>query len=234
MSADKSGKAEEELTFVVTTNPYDKSSVANKRRVRSVAALKSWPERRKKTFDNNPDSTGARGGFVLDPPEPSTSRPTPAKRKRKISELPTTSAQVQWVPQEDDVEPLFEKCTRAFNDDCACIHCRSERSYLFRRPDATTFATRFGFEQYVPKRSLKRTADGQLKPRIPEGDLARITPPSSPSPSPLEMMPNEGRAEPFNCYPVPYRPWFDQILSHSMFNGDAFAGKWRGLTLLQC
>ena len=51
--------------FVISTNPLEARSKANKKRVRSVAALKSWPERRKKTFEGQ-DASSSRGGFVLD------------------------------------------------------------------------------------------------------------------------------------------------------------------------
>jgi hypothetical protein len=200
---------------VVTTNPYDKSSVANKRRVRSVAALKSWPERRKRTFENL-DSSSAKGGFVLDPPESTPagpSRPSTAKRKRKAPRLPITPDEVA-VPREADEEPLFEVCTRAFNDYCNCIHCRAERTYRFRQSDAAPGAQRGG-EATALTQNRKRTADGQLKSRAPGGDMAMLTPPESPTPSPLVMVNNDGKAEPFNCYPVPYRPWFDRILHHS-------------------
>lgn len=215
MSDKAKEKAEEELTFVVTTNPYDQSSVANKRRVRSVAALRSWPERRKKTFENL-DSTGAKGGFVLDPPNASTagpSKPSTAKRKRKTGPLPITPNEVA-KPPEDDEEPLFETCTRALSDFCNCIHCRAERTYRFQRSQAAADAQR-GDEVVALTQSRKRTADGQLKPRAPGGDMAMLTPPASPTPSPLVIVNNDGRAEPFNCYPVPYRPWFDRILHHS-------------------
>ncbi|KAK5172658.1 uncharacterized protein LTR77_002778 [Saxophila tyrrhenica] len=135
--AGQEGNNGEELTFVVTTNPFDRSTAANKRRVRSVAALRSWPERRKKTFENV-DQTGSQGGFVLDLPE--SSRPKSAKRKRTIAETTTTTtstaARELVEPRQDDEEPLFEACTRAKNEWCNCIHCQAERTYLFGRAEA--------------------------------------------------------------------------------------------------
>lgn len=46
-------RKQEPIDFIVTTSDgTDASAAANRRRVRSVAALKSWPERRRKTFQN--------------------------------------------------------------------------------------------------------------------------------------------------------------------------------------
>lgn len=209
---------------MVTTNPYDRSSAANKRRVRSVAALRSWPERRKKTFENV-DQSGATGGFVLDLPEPaSSSRPAPAKRKRKAAESegpPDLQPRQQRPEEADDEEPLFEACTRAFNDYCNCIHCRAERTYLSRRdPNVGSSSRDIDFRAAIPTASpsqnrKKRTADGEIKDTSSSKDGAMLTPPASPLPSPIPFINNEGKAEPFNCYPVPYRPWFDRVLHHS-------------------
>lgn len=51
-------------------------------------------------------------------------------------------------------------------------------------------------------------ADGTEKPMPFNGDMAMITPPSSPE------APAQGRADPFNC-PVPWQAWFDKVLHHS-------------------
>lgn len=216
---------EQELTFVVTTNPYDRSSAANKRRVRSVAALRSWPERRKKTFENV-DHSGARGGFVLDLPEPVVPPPRPVVRREGSASKKRKAVEAAG-PATEEEEPLFETCTRAFNDDCGCIHCRSERTYL-RRQDSTAALPSSAVdarivESGIPLQSRKRTADGEVKTRTTGPAIAAaagersvmLTPPASPLPTPLPTINNEGRAEPFNCYPVPYRPWFDRILHHS-------------------
>src|ERR1700753_3206146 len=84
MSA-KEEKGDNEITFVVTTNPLA-SSAANKKRVRSVAALKSWPERRKKTFASTQSRiSGNHGGFVLDLPESTaTASGGNATKRRKL------------------------------------------------------------------------------------------------------------------------------------------------------
>ncbi|PIB00107.1 hypothetical protein CB0940_03327 [Cercospora beticola] len=60
-------KKQKQIDFIVTTSdPNSASNLANKKRVRSVAALKSWPERRKKIFEQLENAGGGRGAFVLD------------------------------------------------------------------------------------------------------------------------------------------------------------------------
>lgn len=54
-------------------------------------------------------------------------------------------------------------------------------------------------------------ADGSEKRMAVVGDMAMITPPSSPTPCA-----SGGKMDPFNCYPVQYQPWFDLILHHMM------------------
>lgn len=220
--------------FVVSTNPTDARSQANKKRVRSVAALKSWPERRKKTFEGQ-DASSSHGGFVLDRSVSSTpagpSRPA-ASLKRKHSpepDDPLARATAVAGPLETPIpvdrapadEELFEKCTRAWNPDCNCVHCRTERRYRFGPSQGeTTRHVAFPAGAVASGEGRKRTADGRMK--LPEGDLAMVTPPTSPgpppaaAPPPTAMVNNVGRAEPFACYPVPYRPWFDRILHHMM------------------
>ena len=209
-------KAEDDkITFVVTTNPYDATSAANKKRVRSVAALKSWPERRRKIFENW-DQSG-QGGFVLDPPEPraSSSKSPLVKKSRPLVPPRTPSAASvpggeQYPPDE---EPLFEKCTRASANGCQCVHCRLEKSsgrYYYGPPKGSWTP------MAPPSVSRKRTADGKIKTEETRGEVALLTPPSSPMPSPLVRVNNVGRAEPFNQYPVHYLPIFDFILNHMM------------------
>lgn len=212
---------------MVTTNPYDRSSAANKRRVRSVAALRSWPERRKRTFENV-DQSAATGGFVLDLPQAPSSEPAPAKRKRKATETEASPDARRQQPAHDELdeeEPLFETCTRAFTDYCNCLHCRAERTYLSRRdPNVGSSSRSVEFSAVVipAAPNKKRTADGEIKQKSSSEDGAMLTPPASPPPSPLPCINNEGKAEPFNCYPVPYRPWFDRVLHHSKSNREMF------------
>ena len=208
-------KAEDgkELTFVVTTNPYERQSAAHKKRVRSVAALKSWPERRKKTFERHSQSHPNLGGFVLDKSEAvaGSSKTTPSTRKRST---PSSA----YLGEPADEEPLFEKCTRATDPSCRCLHCQTERRY--RRSHGQEPAA-LQIVSQGPPRGRKRTADGEVKTRAYSEGTAFITPPSSPnSPSPLAIVNNAGRAEPFSCYPVEYLPWFDRILHHSQSEHD--------------
>lgn len=219
--------------FVVSTTPAEARSKANQKRVRSVAALKSWPERRKKTFENQ-DASSQRGGFVLDttvaaPKTAGPSRPpAPESKKRKHSPDPEHAVlrgvavagplEAAWPPADED---LFERCTRAENPGCNCVHCRTERRYRFGPSQGeTTRHVAFPAGLDTEGRAPKRIAGGQAK--LPAGDLAMVTPPSSPGPRPVAAPPptavvnNVGRAEPFACYPVPYRPWFDRVLHHMM------------------
>ncbi|KAK3706472.1 hypothetical protein LTR37_012682 [Vermiconidia calcicola] len=201
----------EGLTFVVTTNPSDRSSAANKKRIRSLAALRSWPERRRKTFDHL-DQSGLRGGFVLNIDAPIAGSSWERVPKQKAGAAPTQgglSSQHEVCLEE---EPLFEKCTRASNECCSCIHCRSEKRYGYG-PSQGDSTLRVTIRRAAKTQTRKRTADGQLKPRATEPELVMAPPPA---PSPLTVVNNVGRAEPFSCYPVPYRPWFDRILHHMM------------------
>lgn len=91
---------------------------------------------------------------------------------------------------------------------CQCQQCRIEQ-----RMDDTPLGAVSSCETHgavVPVRR-KRMADGSDKPLEFTGDMAMITPPSSPGAGPLT-----GKMEPFNLYPVEYKPWFDLILHHMM------------------
>lgn len=185
--------------FVVTTgNPNNKrQSKEHKKRVRSQAALKSWPERRKKTFERHGHTNPNLGGFVLERP-PLVAGPS----RPKLVTPPSTDT--------PDEEPLFEKCVRATDPSCNCVHCRTERRYRFGPSHGQVV------RHAAALRGRKRAADGSVKAGTFENDLAMITPPSSPrTPSPLSVVKNSGKAEPFNCYPVEYLPWFDRVLHHS-------------------
>ncbi|KAK4505889.1 hypothetical protein PRZ48_003854 [Zasmidium cellare] len=242
-----SKKKPKQIDFIVNTgNPNDASSQANKKRVRSVAALKSWPERRKRifeqlesssaggsgsggssgqsaflveteptttTFTAGPSSTEKKRtashptGLVAGPPRPAP--PPPAKEPTYIglgagssialyhdalSRVPATKAAVEQVHLIHPDTP------------CQCKQCRSKRR-IANTPLGAVSST----QHIVPDRR-KRMADGSEKPMafVGGGDMAMLTPPSSPGRSP------GGRGDPFNCYPVPYQPWFDHILHHMM------------------
>lgn len=211
---DSKKQKEQENVFLVTTNPYDASSAANKKRVRSVAALKSWPERRKKTFEQH-DQSARQGGFVLDlnagtgePAAPKSKGKEKKKDPPQVVQPPSPISTELSEPrvQELDDDPLFEECTRASTGNCSCTHCRVEGRYRYGSSQGQS-------TQHVAlPHGKKRMADGQLK--FTRRDLAMLTPPSSPNPSPLALV-NVGRMEPFNCYPVNHKPVHDLVLHHS-------------------
>lgn len=217
----KKGKKDQELHFVVTTNPNEANTAANRKRVRSQAALKSWPERRKRTLEQlefEESGSGTSSTFLVRTPEtdPATqvADENPKKqnnqdriesiirfgRKPSISTHPTSSLRApsssgaaSAVSIADDSTP----CTRTAHPDspCSCFRCLPERRVALSHHDRPL---------KMPQ-SRKRRADGTLKY---VGDLAMLTPPHSP--------PSSGRTDPFNCYPVPYKPWMDSILHHMM------------------
>ena len=210
MSEGKESQQDDDITFVVTTNPNERKSAAHKKRVRSVAALKSWPERRKKTFERHSQSNPNIGGFVLDKPGSASGPSKPTKPSRQRPKRPPAD-----VIEEED---LFEKCVRATDPSCNCVHCRIERRYHYGPSQGKAFRD-VALPYAGATRGTKRTADGSVKLHQFHGDVAMITPPSSPhSPSPLTVVNNSGKAEPFNCYPVEYHSWFDRILHHSAFS----------------
>ena len=205
MSKTKDSRADE-ITFVVTTNPLA-NSAENKKRVRSAAAFKSWPERRKKTFEINRDKlSGSHGGFVLDPSvsagdaidEPSAKRvksQPPKVNDTRIIESHTydfnafKSAHLATTQDQS----LFERCSRRSSGICNCAPCRAERRYSRSR-----------------ERGL--VADSPWRP----DQHALMSPPASPD---LQGIINVGKSFDLgdrfaysNHYPVPYQPWFDYVL----------------------
>lgn len=253
-------KKPKQIDFIVNTgNPNDASSQANKKRVRSVAALKSWPERRKRIFEQLETSTAAGGSgsssgqsaFLVETDFVTTigSRSTsftaghgPSSEKKRTSSHDTASSTSTTVfvnepprpvPPPAHKEPTYiglgagssialyhdalsrVPATKAAVEQvhlvhpdtpCQCKQCRSKRRI------ANTPLGALPSSQYVVPERRKRMADGSEKPMAFKGDMAMLTPPTSPGPSP-----SRGRADPFNCYPVPYQPWFDHILHHSKF-----------------
>lgn len=254
-------KKSKQIDFIVNTgNPNDASSQANKKRVRSVAALKSWPERRKRIFEQLEISSAAGGSggggtsgqsaFMVetDIVKTTTSRSTtftagagPSTEKKRTASRDTSSSALTAgfvfepphpVPPPPLKEPTYTglaagssialyhdalsrvPATKAAvelvhlvhpDTPCQCKQCRSKR-----RIANTPLGALPSSQHVVPERK-KRMADGSEKAMVfGGGDLAMLTPPTSPGPSP-----SRGRADPFNCYPVPYQPWFDHILHHS-------------------
>lgn len=214
------------FSFVVNT-PKTRGSSANKKRVRSIAALRSWPERRKKTSrqrDQEPaqvSSSANDSKSDVDPLEPTTTEQGSQESKVQHVGLDRatayrTSDSSRETPRQIDEEPLFEKCVPTVNEFCGCTHCRSEDRH--RRVLPQSQLTRpvplsAGAESRSKKR--KRASIDRTKQDYSTRDLAMLTPPSSPSPSPLAMTNSLSKNEPFNCYPVPTQPWFDRILHHS-------------------
>ena len=207
-----SKKDDNDITFVITTNPLA-SSAANKERVRSVAALKSWPERRKRTFEHShSQNSGSQGGFVLDLVPATPRQAKKAKIEPKIepkAQQPDREGTAPLAIFSDtlsehrrrllDDEPLFEKCTRATSESCECVHCRAERTYYNQTRQST------------PKRGEKRMVDGQVKSPSIRPNLLNISPPTTPGPSLTSAISDSG-----NHYPVPYQGWFDYVLHHMM------------------
>lgn len=248
-----SKKKPKQIDFIVNTgNPNDASSKANKKRVRSVAALKSWPERRKKIFEQLESSTtGGQGAFLVES-EPSTLRiqqpissssttaasASPGNKRQSTSRTsshtsdhkvagpappappPALAGQPTFIGlgagssialyhdalARAPVTKAAVSLVHAFHPDtpCQCTQCRNKRR-VANTPLGAVSST-----QYVAPARRKRLADGSEKEMPFSGDMAMLTPPSSPAPSP-----SRGRGDPFNCYPVPYQPWFDHILHHS-------------------
>lgn len=249
-------KKPKQIDFIVNTgDPNDASSRANKKRVRSVAALKSWPERRKKIFEQLESSSAAGGSggqsaflvetnFVTTTTSRSTSftaGPRPSNQMKRTSSRDTSSSTStagfvteppRPVPPPPPKEPTYiglgagssialyhdalsrvpatkdaVKLVHLVHPDtpCLCKQCRSKRRI------ANTPLGALPSSQYAVSEKRKRMADGSEKAMMGfGGDLAMLTPPTSPGPSP-----SKGKADPFNCYPVPYQPWFDHILHHS-------------------
>ncbi|EME47330.1 hypothetical protein DOTSEDRAFT_41753 [Dothistroma septosporum NZE10] len=236
-------KKPKQIDFIVSTgNPNDKSQAANKKRVRSVAALKSWPERRKKIFEQLETSGSGQGAFLVEPgpkrkatsppkqsqPEPVAAGPStargeppavapgpallpatpPAKESTYVGTGPGSSialyhAALAKVPA---TEAAVAQVHAVHTDTpCHCPQCRHKRKV------ANTTLGSINSTRYIVSKRTKRMADGTEKAMPRAGDLAMITPPSSP-----ESSPSRGKCDPFNCFPVAYQPWFDHILHHMM------------------
>ena len=221
------------IDFIVNTG--DPSDAANKKRVRSVAALKSWPERRRKLFEQlEGSSTSGQGAFLVEEPRRKVSRTEASSTATRVTrvagpprpgeEVVTTATTVtepshrqpttlsQGVSLYHDALSRVPATTKAIeqvhavhrDSPCSCPQCRHKRKVanICLEPLSTSTYS-------VPARR-KRMADGSEKPMGFNGDMALITPPSSP-----ESAVSGGRTDPFNCYPVPYQSWFDKVLHHS-------------------
>ena len=216
-----------ELTFVVTTSPNDENNAANKRRVRSVAALKSWPARRKRAFGQVAESGGNASIDELEAPGPSTN--TTAKRSRPI-EADEPSAKRQRVPlpsaatssssQQAIHRGLPTPASSSSSRQAAVDAFEALRTEPCMRDVETAFPCKCqrcqpyrGFQPAQDVRTIARRSSNW--DRILEGDrtdIVLLTPPGSPR---LEM-PLKTTLDSFNCCPVPYKPWFDGILHHML------------------
>ncbi|KAI5358004.1 hypothetical protein Slin15195_G063330 [Septoria linicola] len=239
----KTGK-KKQIDFIVTTSdPNSESNAANKKRVRSVAALKSWPERRKKIFEQLENSGSGQGAFLLNeqqttrrksktPPKtvqfvqqqfspPSTGS---APKRAKVYGPPPPATRVGSISYGLNPDaPTFIPTTGSTAGDLSthldnAIEKRSPAigsSMKLYRNFFTTLVPPPGREvpepsdtSLVPARK-KRMADGSEKPMEFIGDMAMITPPTSPTAGA-----SSHQIDPFNNYPVKYKPWFDMILHH--------------------
>ncbi|EMC96251.1 hypothetical protein BAUCODRAFT_467808 [Baudoinia panamericana UAMH 10762] len=203
-----------ELQFVVTTNPFEASSAVNRRRIRSQAALQSWPERRKRTFQQLDESSIQSGTFhsrtyapgpAAEAPLPNLEAPgnetaataTVLKLEHPRPSLPTAPPSANELPTLGAADAP-SPCTRSSTPEspCRCHQCHPARDAVLR----------------VAEREILKPT-GRRRPAEASNhntDLTLLTPPSSPKP------PFSGMADPFNCYPVPYKPLYDAILHHML------------------
>lgn len=210
------GNDKTDFTFVVTTSA-SKQTAEDKKKVRSAAALSSWPERRKRTFEQVDEGETGQGKFFLDTSyearQPQARKKSRAERNGRSTAVPQPTGYTRdgnldgsFRVALDAVQPLVgvgeygsppSQCTRPTSPKvpCYCPQCDPKRSllYAYRQPQQT-----YGL-------------GGQGGSKRP-GDLALTTPPATPSPSPCVT----DMADPFNCYPVEYQPWFDRVLHHML------------------
>ncbi|RMY53070.1 hypothetical protein D0865_05446 [Hortaea werneckii] len=208
------GNDKTDFTFVVTTSA-SKQTAEDKKKVRSAAALSSWPERRKRTFEQVDEGESGQGKFYLDTSyearQPQARKKSRAEKNGRSTAVPqptgyTRDGNLDGSFRVDAVQPLVRiggyelppsQCTRPTSPKvpCHCPQCDPKRSFLnaFRQgPQTYGLGVQGG---------LKRP-----------GDLALATPPATPGPSPCVT----DMADPFNCYPVEYQPWFDRVLHHML------------------
>ncbi|KAI7189034.1 hypothetical protein KC324_g6438 [Hortaea werneckii] len=181
------GNDKTDFTFVVTTSA-SKQTAEDKKKVRSAAALSSWPERRKRTFEQVDEGETGQGKFYLDTSY--EARQPQARKKSRAEKNDRSTAVPQPIGYTRD-----GNLDGSFRVDAVQPPCDPKRSLLtaYRQAPQT-----YGLGV---KGGLKRP-----------GDLALATPPATPGPSPCVTY----MADPFNCYPVEYQPWFDRVLHHML------------------
>ncbi|KAK5685705.1 hypothetical protein LTR17_027002 [Elasticomyces elasticus] len=222
-----------ELQFVVTTSPGQSNTAANRKRVRSQAPLQSWTERRKRNFEQLEDSRTGREAFRVVTPAV-LSRPTSMAQALKqqapaepcpgtvialqhLRLLPTPAASTSnmvmlHTPFRSENAEVMCQRRKTPNLPCGCWQCLPERHLAARHVARRVF---------VPQsRKKARNRTMQL-----EGDLAMIGPPSSPE----NAWRFTGMADPVDCYPVAYKPWFGDM-SQEMLTASAQRG-WPALKI---
>ncbi|KAI6834391.1 hypothetical protein KC340_g6040 [Hortaea werneckii] len=181
------GNDKTDFTFVVTTSA-SKQTAEDKKKVRSAAALSSWPERRKRTFEQVDEGESGQGKFYLDTSY--EARQPQARKKSRAEKNGRSTAVPQPTGYARD-----ENLDGSFRVDAVQPLCDPKRGFLNAfRQDPQTYG--LGVQG-----GLKRP-----------GDLALATPPATPGPPPCVT----DMADPFNCYPVEYQPWFDRVLHHML------------------
>ncbi|KJX93282.1 hypothetical protein TI39_contig4342g00005 [Zymoseptoria brevis] len=221
------------MEFIVTTN-NPKNDTKGKKRVRSIAALKGWPERRRRAFEHledrearvarkSDDRTQLQSSLaivrravpsLLDHPRPP---PIVVPSEHGSDEGFQSIDNCNEPGTEDDYEALVsfgtlynrvlqhlprallappEQSTSLDNTSCSCTACRDAR-----RP-----AGGFAADISQTLRTSGRLRMFQKESRCIR-QLAVQSPPQSPS---------AGMVDPFNCSPVHYHPWYDQIMHHMM------------------
>ncbi|KAI6788453.1 hypothetical protein KC356_g9251 [Hortaea werneckii] len=78
------------FTFVVTTSA-SKQTAEDKKKVRSAAALSSWPERRKRIFEQVDERQAGQGKFYLDSPY-GASQPSTTRKKARAEHTSSSTA----------------------------------------------------------------------------------------------------------------------------------------------
>lgn len=194
-----------ELQFVVSTNPLAKND-ADRRRVRAQAAMQSWPQRRRREFErltqHVPDAVNAGSVPALEPIRTRNNTSQTRARRRRKAEPPQA---LSPSDRERAVPPaLLERATASSDDRILRAHAprdelASDRSLRIAHQEAARHVL-------VPRRSTSGHSDGSGW----EGDLAMISAPPTPDPQLLL-----GSAiNPFAQYPIPWRPWFNELVHH--------------------
>ncbi|KAI6831056.1 hypothetical protein KC340_g6009 [Hortaea werneckii] len=180
-----------DFTFVVTTSA-SKQTAEDKKKVRSAAALSSWPERRKRIFEQVDEREAGQGKFYLDTSyrarQPSTTR---KKARAEQTSSGNAVSQPAGHARDGNLHGSFQVASGVVQP-------------LVRKSDH--------WKSWVHGRAAETYGLGVQEGLKRPGDLALATPPATPGLSPCVT----DMADPFNCYPVEYQPWFDRVLHHML------------------